>query len=165
MHGMGSGVSPFMSLVGSLIVLAVHPLTQSGSSIAVCLAVQTAQCETPLHLALRLNDITSLKFLLEAPNFDVAKCDSFNTKTVLPVEFTMLIINCSTVVLHYQGRIANAQEQAKYDLLANPELYVRSRCRLACQMISRTLRNSPSFIALAQLESDRESNQKQNQHM
>jgi len=44
--------------------------------------VQTPQCETVLHIALRLGHVTAVQMVLEAPNFDVVKCDSIQTHKV-----------------------------------------------------------------------------------
>jgi len=35
-----------------------------------------------LHIALRLGHVTAVQLVLNAPNFDVVKCDSFQTQKV-----------------------------------------------------------------------------------
>ena len=45
--------------------------------------LQTPQRETVLHIALRLGHVVAVQLVLEAPNFDVVKCDSLQTHKVL----------------------------------------------------------------------------------
>jgi len=48
---------------------------------AVC-SFQTSHAETVLHTALRLGHVTAVQMVLEAPDFDVVKCDSLQMHKV-----------------------------------------------------------------------------------
>jgi len=44
--------------------------------------LQTPQRETVLHIALRLGHVVAVRMVLDAPTFDVIKCDSLQTTRV-----------------------------------------------------------------------------------
>jgi len=57
-------------------------LTDSITMCARACPLQTAQCETVLHVALRMGHVTAVQLVLDAPNFDVVKCDSIHAHKV-----------------------------------------------------------------------------------
>jgi hypothetical protein len=51
---------------------------------------QTPLRESPMHVALRFGHLQAAKILLEAPNFDVIKCDAFQRRKVEMMQTTAL---------------------------------------------------------------------------